>query len=276
LREFGRHCGRTDHMTPAAIAAWIAAHPDRGDKTRLALLRTLRPLCTYGAGVGYLTDPFLFRAPRQWLPASALSIPETEFPRHRSGAEIRAVLAQTDCEALAGRWESLRLRAAVYTYAFTGARKNEILGSKVADYDLSAGLVSIRGNDRRPLKTAASAARLPMAAELVTVLAGWLPLCGSPWAFPNKFRRGPWLHGPHGNKAIDQVKALGARAGVHGLTILGLRHSFGTQAEGWGWGELLLQRVLRHTTVQTQRGYRHEDLEQLRSAATRIRYNFVQ
>jgi integrase len=273
VRELGELCRRSDDLNPAAVAAWIQRYPNRAATTRLALLRTLRPVCTYGAGAGYLTDPFGFRKPRQWLPASAPIIPERDFSRHRSAAEIRAVLALADSEALAGRWEALRLRAAVYTWCYTGARKNEILGSRVADVDLCLGSYSIRPNDKRPLKTAASAALLPVPAPLAAVLAAWLPHCGGPWLFPHKFRRGPWLHGPHGGKALDQVAALGRRAGVHGLTILALRHSFGTLAEGWGLGPLMLQRLLRHSSVHTQRSYRHNDLDQLRCAAARIRYD---
>jgi integrase len=273
LREFKRHCKTTADVDPVAIAKWIAAHPKRKASTRLALLRTLRPACTYGANAGYLVDPFEFRKPRQWLPASELGPPETLFPRHRSAAEIQAVLAQADSEALAGRWEALRLRAAVYTWCYMGARKSEILGALAADVDLQHGLLSIRSNDRRPLKTAASAATIPLAEPLAAVLADWLPRCGSVWLLPHKYRKGPWLHGPYQNKCVDQVAQLGARAGVHGLTVLALRHSFGTLSESWGWGSLALQRMLRHTESRTQLHYRHEDLEQMRRAASKIRYD---
>jgi integrase len=273
LRELGALCRRSDDLGPPKIAAWLQRYPDRAATTRLALLRTLRPVCTYGAAAGYLVDPFLFRKPRQWLPASALIIPECDFRRNRTAGEIRSILDLADSEALDGRWEALRLRAAVYSWCFTGARKNEILGSMVADVDILKGTFFVRPNDKRPLKTAASAAVLPLAAPLAAVLAGWMPHCGGPWLLPHKFRRGPWLHGPNGGKALDQVAALGRRAGVDGLTILALRHSFGTLAEGWGFGELLLQRLLRHTSVKTQRSYRHQDLEQLRCAASAIRYD---
>jgi integrase len=273
LREFRKHCKTTADVGPLAIAAWIARHPRRKASTRLALLRTFRPLCTYGAGEGYLHDPFQFRKPRQWLPASELGPPETLFPRHRSAIEIQSVLEQADQEAQDGRWEALRLRAAVYTWCFTGARKMEILGALAADVDLDRVLLSIRSNDRRPLKTAASAAAIPLAPPLARVLADWLPRCGSIWLMPHKYRHGPWLHGPYGNKCVDQVAQLGVRAGVPGLTVLALRHSFGTLSEGWGWGGLMLQRVLRHTDSKTQAHYRHEDLDQMRRAAAKIRYD---
>ena len=273
LREFGRVCRTTGDVSPAAIAAWIARHPDRGDSTRLTLLRTFRPVCTYGASQGYLIDPFVFRKPRQWLASSAVVGSLEAFPRHRTAAEIALLLAQADLEAQGGRWEARRLRAAVYAWCFTGARKNEILGARTADVDLAAGMLAIVPNPRRPLKTAASRARLPIPGTLAAVLAAWIPHCGSEWLMPSRYRRTPWMHGPHRNKALDQVRELGARAGVPGLTILALRHSFGTLSEGWGWGELTLQRQLRHSRPATQVGYRHEDLHQMRVAASKIRYD---
>ena len=273
VREFGKVCRTSADVSPAAIAAWIARYPARGDATRLALLRTFRPVCTYGASQGYLVDPFAFRKPRHWLPSSAIIQSRDVFPRHRTAAEIALVLAQADFEAQAGRWQALRLRAAVYAWCFTGARKNEILGARTADVDLAAGMLSIVPNPRRPLKTAASSARLPIPGPLAAVLAAWLPLCGSDWLMPSRYRRTPWLHGPRGNKALDQVAQLGERAGVPGLTILALRHSFGTLSESWGIGELMLQRLLRHSNPRTQLAYRHEDLYQMRIAASRIRYD---
>lgn len=273
LREFKRHCRTTADLNPVAIAQWVTAHPRRKATTRLALLRTLRPACTYGASVGYLVDPFAYRKPRQWLPASELVPPEGLFPRHRTAAEIHALLERADLEALGGRWEAIRLRAAVYTWCYTGARKSEILGSRAADVDLEHAVLMIRGNDRRPLKTAASAATIPLAPPLAVVLADWLPRCRSVWLFPHKYRHGPWLHGPYLNKCVDQVAQLGERAGVPGLTVLALRHSFGTLSEGWGWGQLALRRMLRHSDTKTQTHYLHEDMEQMRRAASKIKYD---
>ena len=37
------------------------------------------------------------------------------------------------------------------------------------------------------------------------------------WLFPGKKRRGPWTCGGPGVSPLDQIKALGARAGVENL-----------------------------------------------------------
>jgi integrase len=114
---------------------------------------------------------------------------------------------------------------------------------------------------------------LPIAWPLAEVLAGWLPHTGCEWLFPHKYRTGPWLNGSVNSKALDCVKQLGERAQVPGLTILALRHTVATLSPGWGWGELILQRVLRHSNRKTQRHYLHLDLPQLHDAAAKIRYD---
>jgi integrase len=271
LGEFAQLCPTTADITPPAIAAWIGAHPGRSPLTAFSLLRAFRTAVRAGMAMGLLpTDPFGFRPPRRWWPDGTLLAPER--PRHRSADEIRRVLARADAEAACGPWTARRLRAVVYAATYTGARRNEILGLQVADVDLMSGLIEIRPNARRPLKTAASRARLPVPASLGAALAEWLPWCPGPWLFPNSTRTGPWIGGASGYRPADRLAQLGERAGVKGLTFLALRHTFATLSEGWGIGELALQRILRHTSVRTQQHYRHADLDVLREAAAKVHF----
>jgi integrase len=269
LAEFGEICRRPDDLTPGAIASWILAHPGRRPSTVSSLLGALSAACTYGRYAGLIrSNPFQFRSPRGWVD---WSVPDLPPPVHSSAA-IARVLEAADGEALDGGWREYRLRAVVYSAAYTGARRRELLGLAVADLDLVGATIAIRPNAARPLKTAGSAARLPIAAPLAEVLADWVPRSGSAWLFPCIRRRAPWLEGPVGAKALDELKALGLRAGVHGLTFQSLRHTFASLAEGWGLGELALQRILRHTSPRTQRTYRHELPDVLREAAAKIRF----
>jgi integrase len=269
LEEFGRLCRRPSDLTPSAIAAWIAAHPGRRPSTVAALLTSLRAACRYGAKWGYLErNPFEFRAPREWVDWDAEELPP---PVHAPAAMAR-VLSLADLEALGGPWQAARLRALVYTASYTGARKRELLGLPVADVDLEAGLIRITTNARRGLKTRASRACLPIPGPLAAVLSEWLPICGSAWVFPGARRSAPWLEGSAGGKALDQLKALGIRAGVPGMTFQSCRHTFASLAETWGFSELALQRQLRHSSPFTQRGYRHELPELLRAAGERVSY----
>jgi integrase len=270
LEEFSAVCPTTADLGPATIARWVVLHQSRRPESNLSLLRTLRAACTYGMLCHYLeANPFDWRSPTAWIDWDVEELP----PPVHSGEEVDRVLTVADAEAQAGCWRAARLRAVVYAFAFTGARRRELLGLAVADVDLVAGTITIRTNRRRGLKTRKSAARLPIAAELGNVLAEWIPLTGSEWLFPGVRRKAPWLEGPHGDKALDQVKALGLRAGVPGLTIQSFRHTFASLSEGWGIGELALQRILRHTRIRTQRAYRHELPAVLREAAAKIHFD---
>jgi len=269
LREFSQVCHRVVDLAPSSVAAWIAAHPGRRPATVDSYLRSFRAACTYAIGAGYLKrSPFDFRSPRQWID---WDVPELPPPVHPAEA-IARVLELVDGEASAGDWRAARLRAVVYAFAYTGARRRELLALEVADVDLAAGTIRIGTNGRRALKTPGSAARIPVPPALADVLAGWIPRCGSTWLFPGVRRQGPWLEGPTGEKALDQVKQLGLRAGVPGLTFQSFRHTFASLSEGWGIGELALQRVLRHTRIRTQLGYRHPLPEVLRGVAGKVRY----
>jgi integrase len=271
LDEFATICRTTKDLDPVAISNWIAAHPERAAATHRTLLSSLRAACSYGVYKHYLSSPFSFRPLDKWIPQDELEESEP-FRRYRTAAEIASLLLRSDQEAREGPWEAARLRAALYCWCFTGAGNKEILGLRVADVDLARSIITVRSHARRRLKTGARAAVLPIAPPLAEVLTGWIPLTGCEWLFPHRFRTGPWLHGPAGCKALDQVKQLGVRAGVPELTILALRHSVATLAEGWGIGELMLQRILRHARRQTQRHYRHQDIQQLLEAAAKITY----
>jgi integrase len=264
-------CPNVKDLDPPAIADWMAAHPERAAATHRSLLSSLRAACSYGDFKEYLRSPFRFRHLDEWLPGDELEGGEL-FPRHRTGDEIRRVLCQADLEAQGGSWEALRLRAAVYAWAYTGADKTAILGLARADIDLERKTIVIRSRRRRRLKTAARIRRLPIAEALLAVLREWIPHSGCEWVFPHSRKTGPWLHGPNGRKALDQVRQLGERAEVEGLTILAFRHSFATLAEGWGIGELMLMRILGHSRPETQRRYRHEEIGQLLDAAAKIHF----
>lgn len=270
LEEFGPLCPTSADLSPGAIAGWLREHPGRRPATAKALLSALRAACRYGESRGYLSSPFRFRALEGWLP---LEEPEP-IRRHRSAAEVGRVLLAADAEAISGSWECRRRRALVYALAFTGARAREVLGLHRDDCDLAAGLIHIRPHARRSLKTRSSRRSLPIADPLLPVLASWLSRADrrSEWAFPHSGLDGPWLWGTVDSRALGQVRALGDRAGVPGLTLLCFRHSFATAAESWGLGELALQRLLGHGRPQTQATYRHADPEQLRGAMDAVRF----
>jgi integrase len=273
LRELKIFCEFSKNLDPGKIADWMAAHPDRTVATHRSLLSALRAACSYGAFRGWLENPFAFRGLNGWFSGDELEEGEEDFPRHRSVDDVVRVLRQADLEAGGGQWVSLRDRAVIYTAAFTGAGNREILGLRTKDLDLARGVIRFRSHPRRRLKTRARAAVVGVSPPLAEVLAGWLPHTQCEWLFPHKYFTGPWLNGSVGAKPLDRVKALAERAGVKGLTLLSLRHTVGTHAEAWGLSELELQSQLRHSRRQTQKHYRHADLDLRRQTAAKIRYD---
>jgi integrase len=271
LAELAPICPTTRDLSPASIARWIADHPGRRPATVRSLLSALRAVCRYGEHRNYLTNPFGFRGIRDWLPDSGDHEP---IRRHRSAGEIGLVLLEADSRAQDGRWEARRLRVAVYALAYTGARAREILGLRREDVDLDGRIAWIRPNPRRPLKTASSRRGIPIAGPLLAVLGDWLGRVDrrSDWVLPHTRLDGPWLSGTIASRALGEVRALGEAAGVPGLTLLCFRHSFATASEGWGLGELAVQRLLGHGRPETQLHYRHADPGQLRPAVELVRY----
>jgi integrase len=273
LRELAPLCESAGCLTAATISRWVAAHPGRSPWTRRNLLATARAICSYAQEQGWVRSPFTRSRPATWwIPADELEEPP-QFPRHRTAGEIGSVLRRADIEAGTGCWDALRLRAAIYLWAYTGIGLTEALGLRVADVDLPGRTIAIRSHGRRRLKTAARAAILPVAEPLAEVLADWMPRTGCDWLFPGSRRAGPWVQAAPGYRPTDRVRQLGERAGVAGLTVLAFRHTFGTCAEEWGIGELMLQRILRHARPATQRHYRHHDADQLRRAAAKVRFD---
>lgn len=270
VKEFGEVCPTVADIGPGSVARWLPRHQDRSMVTNFSVLRAFAAACKIASHM-IEVSPFVARSPRRWFP-------EADFPDEPTGRkfhterEVCNVLALADLEARAGTWHARRLRAVVYTLVFLGARRNEVLGMRVDDVDLTDRLVYIRPNARRRLKTKSSRAILPIPPRLADVLAWWTPQTDCEWLFPGAWRMGPWLDGGPKLRPTEVIKELGKRAGVDGFTPLSIRHTFATLAEGWGWGDAMIQRFLRHTTPITQQGYRHAHLAQMADAADRIRF----
>lgn len=270
LREFGALPGfrRTSDLTVEAVGLWIGRNPGRSPARTASLLRCLRTASVFACHKGWLaSNPFDFRAVGQWV-----RVPDRPPAGHRTQAEVAAVLARADAEAATGSWEAGRLQALVYVYAFVGLRKQEALHLERRDLDLRRRTLTIEPKPGWQPKTVKSAATLPIAPPAADVLRLWLPRCGSSWVFPGKRLAGPWTSGSPSAKAITQVKALGERAGVPGLTIQAFRKTIGTHAKRWGLSALDLKALLRHTNLETQKWYDAEDSEILRVGTDRIAF----
>ena len=291
LQELGRvGVSKTHHLGHVAITDWIAAWPERTPVTFRSHLRCLSAICTRAVEWGYLRrDPFEKSGISDWIRADSRPAP----PKRRwskPAEQIRAVLALADEEALTGGWEACRLRAYVHTQFLTGGRPGEIQRLRIEDFSRSTRTIEIcphyvTGKGGRKTwwkpKTLGSAAILPIGSNLVDLLSAWsrrvrcdsrrgrLRIRDCEWLFPGKMLWGPWVGGGAGETPLDQVKALGVRAGVPGLTCKAARKGIGTYRE-IGLTPQGRREYFRHSDDATGDLYDEHDIDSRRGDADRI------
>jgi integrase len=286
---------KTSHVTDTAICRWIAAWPERSPETFKSHLRALSSLCTRMKKKGYLRiDPFDVDGISEWIRADA----RPSKPRRRwskPADEIKRVLALATAEAQAGGWVAGRLEAYFHTLFLTGARPGEIQRLRIVDFhrrqrtiEIVAHWITGKSGRRswwKP-KTIGSAAELPIGDHLVDLLADWtqrvkfgsrrgrLKIRDCEWLFPGKMLWGPWINGTTGESPLDQVAALGLRAGVSGLTNKAARKGLGTYAE-IGMTPQGRRKYFRHSDDATGDLYDENDIESRRGDAIRIEQFFT-
>jgi integrase len=268
LREVEHHgVELAGDLTPLAVSAWIGGMPPRSPLTKRALVSTLRTVCRFAVGRGYLArspfDAWTFRVKGG----------RAAKRRHHPADRLAAALEFLRAEAAIGDWKARRLYALASTVAYTGLRKLEALRLRWEDVDLVAGTLDV--SPRARLKTEASARTIGLPDALTAALAAWRLQVDTAWCFPNVPGTGPWLEGSPGNKPLDALKAAGTRAGVDGLTFLSLRHSWATIAlQVHGLPPALVAKNLGHTSIKTAfEHYAGDDLESLRRAVRPFRFD---
>jgi integrase len=191
-----------------------------------------------------------------------------EKERHYTFEQVRAMLKRATEEAVS--WPTKRLRALVYFVAYTGARIDEVIHLEWHDIEWNAGVAWLHHKIENELKTEDSAAPFGLPDKLITILREWEAEKTCSWVFPNSTGR-PWKGGGPGYKHLDQLKALAERAGVKDATWKKFRHALSTHAKGrFGLTAEQVRAQLRHTTVDTQEHYTHDDLANLRDAVKEI------
>jgi integrase len=301
----------TADITPNLVARLIVARPaDQSPYTTHAYMACLRAACSYGQSQGYLRgNPFAFR--NRWMRLGKPA--RKRHHSAAAIGSVLALLRKECEDATPGtwpHWRAWRLFAIASIAVYTGARKQEVMKLRREDLDLERRMIWIRSRRGALLKTENSEQPVPMPDVLAAVLAQWLETLDTPlvperdrdwqlpncqgkeglqwvydprvfeskevdlgWIFPNKMRTAPWTGGSPGYRPLEKLVAAGERAGVENFTFLSLRHSWASHAESWGFGETMIQRVLRHTNTRTQQGYRHADLDNLRRAVKDLDFN---
>lgn len=203
--------------------------------------------------------------------------------RPRPGPRSRKVLHSIDgvrkvlelLKSRSGDWAWHRLYALAVLIGCAGLRKQEALRLQVRDVCLDSRTIDVVERDWR-LKTLGSEAKVPMCPELAAAMRDWLPWSGPVWLFPGARRLGPWTGGKAAKTPGARLKAAGEEAGVEGLTLSSLRHTFATWSRRrWGLSALQLRDVLRHSTEHTQSHYVHEETDRLAFLATVERVGYL-
>lgn len=207
---------------------------------------------------------FLFWVHRNGHISQRLRIPrprfELELPRTLNQIEIAALVQ------LKPRTRTMRRAHAIALVCLdTGCRVKEVLGLQYGDVDLDAMVLRVLGKGRRERL-------VPCSPELRRVLLRWID---------SEKRKARMVHGRselvfgtrdglkvrYDNVRRDYRKLL-AQAGIDNPGgFHKLRHTFATEFIRSGRGEILLSRILGHTTLDMTRRYVQTNVDDLRGGS---------
>ena len=160
--------------------------------------------------------------------------------------------------------ESGRFGTAISALMFlllTGARLNEVLKLKWSYVDLERGLLLLLDSKTGKKAITLNSASAAILAELKTKSDikknGEYVFYGVDPAIPRSDLKKPWA-------------AVTGAAGLEGLRIHDLRHSFASVGAGAGLGLPIVGKLLGHTQASTTQRYAHLDVDPLRKASNAI------
>ena len=147
--------------------------------------------------------------------------------------------------------------AAIRLLVLTGCRRNEILGLRWEDVDFDAGELRLRD-------TKTGARVVPLTPPAAEVLEDLPRVPGNPWVFPGR-KRG--THQRNINDAWDRIRK---RAGLDGVRLHDLRHSFASRALAMGESLSMIGKLLGHTQVQTTARYAHLARDSVKASTAKV------
>ena len=159
--------------------------------------------------------------------------------------------------APAERLASTHAAAAIRLLVLTGCRRNEILGLRWDDLNFDTG-------EMRLPDSKTGARMVPLSAAAADVLKGLARTPGNPWVFPGR-KKGTRL--VNVNDSWDRVRR---RAGLDGVRLHDLRHTFASRALALGEGLPMIGDLLGHRMVSTTARYAHLARDSVRDSSAKI------
>jgi integrase/recombinase XerD len=268
LQRIGEYCDFLSvekHLRPLSVAAEPAelrqflAHLGEHGVSARAVARKLSSMRGFFRWL--LLDEQIAKDPSAHLDAPAA---RTVLPKALGRAETAALLDQAGAPSKAPQ-VALRDRALLELLYSAGLRVSEASGLHVADLELAAGRVRVRGKGDKDRLAPVGA---PAAAALAAYLADGRPAL----LRAAKRQHAPaWLFlstrgGPLGRGAIARI----VRAAHGGATPHMLRHSFATHMVEGGADLRTVQTLLGHADIATTEIYTHVALGHLQATHRRF------
>ena len=147
--------------------------------------------------------------------------------------------------------------AAIRLLILTGARLREILDAKWSQVDLERGVLFLADSKTGKKPVYISAAAQAVLASLPRVEGNPHIIAGAKEGAPRADLKKPWA-------------AVCRAAGLEGLRLHDLRHSFASLGAGGGLGLPIIGKLLGHSQAATTQRYAHLDADPLRRAVDAI------
>lgn len=154
--------------------------------------------------------------------------------------------------------DSVMLPYIVKMLLLTGARKNEVLNARWADFDLKRKLWTIEFNKSGKTR------HVPMSDLAVELVLSLPRFEGCEFAFANPKTLKPYVH------IFSSWDTARKKAKLPDVRIHDLRHSFASFLVNNGRSLYEVQKILGHTQVKTTQRYAHLSQDSLRSAANEV------
>ncbi len=211
-------------------------------------LRTLSAMYEQAAGWGMAPDGLSNPC------RSIMKYPERRRERFLTDSEFTRLGRTLEEAEAAGDASAV---AAIRLLALTGCRRSEILKLRREDVALEAGELRLPDS-----KTGARAVPLPP--QAVELLANLLRAHDGPWVIPGR-KPGTQLAN------IDEAwRLIRDRAGLGGVRIHDLRHSYASRALALGESLPVIGKLLGHSRMETTARYAHLARDSAQEAAERV------